>query len=364
MGNYKRIGDIVNKKMSKNREATRTVELLKKKNVVIVYRGKKTIGDVKTDRDCIIVGVTKKLPLSQLKKIDIVPVVINKIETDVVETAPIQLLQAEKYDRTIKWRPAPGGVSCGHKDITAGTLGMIVRKNGEQFILSNNHVLANVNRGQISDSIYQPGSYHGGKEVDTIAELSEFIRIRVVGESDCLIGGSVSSVFNFLAKILGRKTRLYSKVIPENIVDCALAKPLHSNDVSHNILEIGYPVKVIEPSVGLRIKKSGCTTAVTHGEISDINAGANVSMGNGDIAIFIDQILIEKPGFSAGGDSGSIILSEDGNNVIGLLFAGNNTLTLANKFTNVVSELELDLDIARAENPFSFISEKVRMATV
>lgn len=36
-------------------------DLLKKKNVVAVGKGKKTIGGVKTDRNAIVVGVTRKI---------------------------------------------------------------------------------------------------------------------------------------------------------------------------------------------------------------------------------------------------------------------------------------------------------------
>jgi len=41
--------------------------------------------------------------------------------------------------------PVPTGVSVGHPAITAGTIAARVQKGTEVFILSNNHVLANVN---------------------------------------------------------------------------------------------------------------------------------------------------------------------------------------------------------------------------
>ena len=64
-------------------------------------------------------------------------------------------------DRTKYIRPAPGGVSIGHKDITAGTLGMLVqdKETGEILILSNNHILANSNDAKIGDRIMQPGPH-------------------------------------------------------------------------------------------------------------------------------------------------------------------------------------------------------------
>lgn len=67
-------------------------KLLKRENVVLVGKGKKIIGGVNTGRDCIVVGVTKKLSLAQLKKRDIVPKKIAGVETDVIETGEIKLL--------------------------------------------------------------------------------------------------------------------------------------------------------------------------------------------------------------------------------------------------------------------------------
>jgi hypothetical protein len=56
--------------------------------------------------------------------------------------------------RAVPWcqqrhRPLKIGTSIGHFAITAGTLGCFVRKRGEKglHILSNNHVLANENKG-------------------------------------------------------------------------------------------------------------------------------------------------------------------------------------------------------------------------
>jgi len=122
-------------------------ELLKKKNVVLVYTGKKVVGGVETGRISIRVGVVAKVPLAQLAKKDVVPRRIKGMETDVFQTEEIKALT----DRTSKVRPAPGGVSIGHPDVTCGTLGMVVKKNGVPHILSNNHVLANCNNAYMGD---------------------------------------------------------------------------------------------------------------------------------------------------------------------------------------------------------------------
>jgi len=75
-------------------------------------------------------------------------------------------------DETDKHRPAPLGVSIGHPDITAGTLGFKVRDgSGNPYILSNNHVMANINQASIGDHILQPGAYDGGTDPADRADL-------------------------------------------------------------------------------------------------------------------------------------------------------------------------------------------------
>jgi len=69
-------------------------ELLGKKNVVSVGRGIKKVGGVSTGRQCIVIGVKKKLPLADLSAQDIIPAKIGNHpqETDVVEMGEIKLL--------------------------------------------------------------------------------------------------------------------------------------------------------------------------------------------------------------------------------------------------------------------------------
>jgi hypothetical protein len=67
-------------------------ELLKKKNVVLVYTGKKVVGGVETERISIRVGVVSKVPEAQLAKKDLVPKLIEGMETDLFETEEIKAL--------------------------------------------------------------------------------------------------------------------------------------------------------------------------------------------------------------------------------------------------------------------------------
>jgi hypothetical protein len=326
-----------------------TLELLKKKNVVSVGKGRKKVGGVDTGRLAIVVGVKKKLPLSFLAAEDVIPKAVGNppMETDVIEVGEIKLLNG-KVDRTIKRRPCPGGVSVGHYQITAGTLGAWVKKNGQWMLLSNNHVLANVNQAKVGDPVLQPGAYDGGTAADELGKLQEFIPISLIELSNCLFAGAVVSVCNFLAELFGRKTRLEAFVPGEpNKVDCAIAKPDKEEDVLPRILEDDGSLVTVEgveePEIGLKVKKSGRTTGTTHFEVTQVDVAVNINMGDGKIALFVDQFTIDVAGFSAGGDSGSVILAEN-NRVVGLLFAGSDTTTIANKFSNVKEALSIELE--------------------
>jgi len=317
------------------------LRLLNKKHVVSVgYGYKKTQGRF-TGGEAIVVGVNVKLPQCALSIRDLVPETIGGIPTDVQEVGEIKFLD---FDPTQKYRPAMGGTSIGHYLITGGTFGGVVYRRGEPYILSNNHVLANVNEAQLGDAIYQPGPYDGGDEFCTIGTLFDYVKIDFSANTECLLTKVFCNCVNFVLKALGRRTRLfgYRQGLP-NIVDCALAQPISSGDIQDSIAEIGKPLGEVEPQLGMKVKKCGRTTGFTEGLITQLNATISVNMGEGRTGIFDDQFIIEGTGqdFSAGGDSGSFILSED-NKKVGLLFAGSGQVTCANKFSNVRRALLLD----------------------
>jgi hypothetical protein len=314
--------------------------LLGKSNVVGCGVGYKEVAGTRTGELCVVVSVAQKVPRGQLAPENLVPQALEGVSTDVQETGVIRALQS----RTDKWRPAPGGVSCGHVAITAGTLGCLVTRGEQVYILSNNHVLADSNQGQPGDPILQPGPYDGGTLADQIATLEEFVPINFgTGGSICPIATGLADVFNGLAQILGSRHRMRAfQENPEmNLVDAAIARPLSADLVEKRILEIGEPQGVGEGTLGLRIRKSGRTTGLTSGEITQVDATVRVGYEAGNTATFTDQ-LIAGP-ISSGGDSGSAVLDEDGR-VVGLLFAGSSSTTVINRIQNVLDALNVSVD--------------------
>ena len=315
-------------------------QLLGKGNVVAAGVGYKVTGGKKTDTLSIVCSVTKKVVGSQVPGADLVPATLDGMPTDVIETGIIRALQSP----TERHRPAPGGVSIGHRDITAGTLGCLVKKDGRAVILSNNHVLANSNEAQIGDPILQPGPYDGGRyPEDHIADLEQFIPINIIGvPSECSIASSTVNFLNGIAGILGSSVQLQAidTQATDNLVDAAIARPLNPDDVKDEILQIGTIEGTAEGELGMSLKKSGRTTGLTTGEIQQVDVTVNVQYGTGKIAMFTDQLMAGA--MSQGGDSGSAVL-DNNNRLVGLLFAGSDTTTIMNRIQNVFSALGVSL---------------------
>ena len=315
--------------------------LLGKPNVITCGVGFKESKGVITNEPCVVVGVTKKVPKAQLTTQTLVPKVLAQdVRTDVIEVGQVRAFQGHK-DR---WRPAPGGVSIGHYAITAGTLGCLVTKNGQVYILSNNHVLANSNNAKVGDAILQPGSHDGGTMDDKIAALAEFIPLDF-GDSppDCDIATTLEKTLNAIAKAFGSRHRIaaFQESPGTNLVDCALAMPTSPDIVKKEILEIGVPKGAREATLGTAVQKSGRTTGHTTGRIIQIDVTVQVAYGT-RIATFTDQFMAGA--MSAGGDSGSAVLDDEGF-VVGLLFAGSETTTIINPIQFVLDALNAQIVI-------------------
>lgn len=323
-------------------------QLKRKRNVVLIGTGVKRTKGEYTNRLAIIIGVTEKVPISQLSIEDIIPAQINSIPTDVEPIGKIEFLPDKApVDRIKEFRPVPGGVSMGEKTITAGT-GNSIHKKGKLLFLSNNHVFAACNKAPIGSEILQPGPYDGGTvDNHTVGKLSEFVPILMDnGTSKCHTANIFVRILNILARVAGSDTRipLPVKIQTHNLVDCALAEPVDSGIILDAIIEDDgnyiKPAGEEEPYIDLLVKKSGRTTGTTHSIVTIVDATIMVSMGDGNTATFDDQIGIKNP-FGAGGDSGSIVLSEH-SEFVGLLFAGSSSITFANRWGNVRKILGLD----------------------
>lgn len=222
-------------------------------------------------------------------------------------------------------RPLAIGCSISHFKVTAGTLGAFVksRSTGEQLLLSNNHVLADENRGRTGDAIVQPGILDGGQvATDAVGQLTDFVKLDPTG---------VNSIDGAIA---------------------AIASGIEANAVRlgafGNLAGLGPAVL----ATGAAVSKVGRTTGETEGKITAFeldNVVVAYDLGN---VRFDNQIEIEAAGaqaFSDGGDSGSLIFDAD-KQAVALLFAGSDAggsnglgVTYGNPLRTVLDALDVDL---------------------
>ena len=258
-------------------------------------------------------------------QIDEVPVVVLVIgEIKARAKFPLRrLVPSDSFPR-----PVPIGVSTGHPDITAGTIGARVKRGNTFYALSNNHVYANTNNASIGDLVIQQGTFDGGEAPeDAIGRLRAFEPI----------------VF----------CNPWPTNCPSNSIDAALATT-RPTLIDNATPSDGYGTpqsQTVAPTVGLHVMKYGRTTVLTAGNISAINATIDVGYDdvapNDSIARFVGQIVITSGSFSAGGDSGSLIVVRGGADrlkPVGLLFAGSTTTTIANVIGDVLSNWGITID--------------------
>jgi len=210
------------------------------------------------------------------------------------------------------------GYCCG------GTLGALVRIGNMQYILSACHVLegdvvsgGNHRIAQTGDPIIQPGlvdescNRYLAQTVGTLVKRSSLTR----SNTDCGIARVAAGMVRTDGAILGIGT------------------------ISHFIMAA---------SLNQQVKKSGRTTALTHGHVSGLNATVRVTFtrechGGTYMKTFTGQIVVANPdsGFLREGDSGSLLVQDVATNprAIGLLYAGNNNAAFANPIGQVLSFL-------------------------
>lgn len=319
-------------------------------------RGIKQKGGESTGEECIVFYVVTKVPESKLKREEIIPIRIKGVITDVQVMEPPRgprpipkTARKRSVDKTAKHRPCPAGVSIGVYSITAGTQCWYARdlKNETSKLLglSNNHVKSNENLAPIGADIYQPGSYDGGTSEDVLEHLFRFVPIKFQTESGCPTK-VWAGIYNWLSTMLSRKTRLIPVVEAVNEVDAAVGEPVDEDDYALEIVDIGKPQgKNYSPALGDKGMKSGRTTCLTRKAVlADKDWRGSVGYDRG-VAIFDHQFVYEhREGeqFSAGGDSGSLVLDHD-KNIVGLLFAGSSSHTIVNPIGLVENRLEISL---------------------
>jgi len=210
-----------------------------------------------------------------------------------------------------------------------GTLGALVSRGGKLYILSNNHVLARTDIASIGDTIVQPALVDNDCTVsgaNVVATLAQFFNLET-GTSPHVDAG-LAEIQPGAADPLGTIVQLGGTTNGDQ-----------PTDGTPN------PGPGVAPTIGQAVAKSGSATGLTCGVILAINLSVSVEYqkgcgtGSTFTTVFQNQIDIPGVGFSASGDSGSLIVTQNTADPVGLLFGGSDSDTVANPVANVLSQL-------------------------
>ena len=227
-------------------------------------------------------ALTFKELAKQEANIEVIPRIEIPPKKDISEMSKTQAPLAQNV------RPLHIGLSIGHANGGAGTLGAFVSDaKDRECILSNNHVLALMNKAENGDPIYQPGNPDQWPLLaeDQIAKLSNFSII--VTDQTNLVDSAVA--------VLKKDTEHNSNRIPTGFGFPMEGRIIREVDDPDSVLEL------------LKKDTPVCKIAI-----------GNVVFDN---VIQVNWESNSKP-FSKPGDSGSLVFTKDGPLAVGLHFAG------------------------------------------
>lgn len=208
----------------------------------------------------------------------------------------IDLATGLKYTPRVTLR---AGGSCGHYNITAGTLGAFVEDDKQYYMLSNNHVLADSDEGEVGDPVLVPGP------------------------ADIVNGRHI--VAGFLDRWIPLGLNKVDAAIASFSEDISAFYHLHYTGIGDIV-----PRPISNRHHVRNVIKRGITTKVTLGTVSAFDLD-EVAINYGTerkpwIVTFDNQIEIigappTRP-FSQPGDSGSLIIDRDTMRPYALLYGG------------------------------------------
>jgi hypothetical protein len=228
-------------------------------------------------------------------------------------------------------------------DCCGGTLGALVEDSQDNdYILSNNHVLAESDQGHVGDSIDQPGLIDGactplnrpGSTLRPVGTLRSFVPLASQQTNvDAALAAVAPGAVDPQGSILG------------------LGAPQEGQTIGAAPPMAGRGETLSASNLGMNVAKSGRTTGLTCSSIDAVALTVKVDYYK-DCAetepyttkTFTNQIGIGGAHFTDSGDSGALVLDASNSEAIGLYFAGGTDgdghgLSVANPIGDVLNEL-------------------------
>ncbi|MGH7619330.1 MAG: hypothetical protein ACREPM_19100, partial [Gemmatimonadaceae bacterium] len=317
--------------------------------VTQVSYGAKELGNRPTRELCIRVYVKEKKPLSDVSAAERIPTEIDGIPTDVNIVQPYKLIEDDG-----RYRPVLGGISISNKVYypkngettwAVGTFGCTATRNtgGKPVLLSNHHVLKS-HGAQDGDYIFQPGPVDPPNIPIPTAPLLH------PPKDDDMIAKIIRSVLS---------PKVDAAIAELDVSSCCRCCGLDCADEVTGLSESGTPPsnKILgmrEPMPTKSLYKVGMMTGRTEGLLVDPNLDLpDYPLPEGPHS-FTGQLSIassdENKPFAWDGDSGSVIIDEDGY-IVGLLFGATHQIdaghrAYANHIIDVCSELHITINLS------------------
>lgn len=265
--------------------------------------GVKRRGGQVVPGSCIRIYVRRKLDQGDLPEHLFIPKTIDGVMTDIIE-APVIAAQSALGD------------SIGTQSANIGTIGCVVSDGTSQFVLSNNHVLADLNQRAADDPIFMPSLFENGS-APAVAQLVAYPKVLFQGSN--------------------------------NQYDAAMARLNDGIAIDLTLPGGGNLAANVAPVARLMaVSKVGAATQQTTGTIDGVNENIDVTYFNDPArtAHFVGQMAIlgDNPPFSADGDSGSLVWTATGYQPVGLLLGGSQAVPGASLPHSFASPLQPILD--------------------
>jgi len=280
-------------------------------------------------------------------------IVSNPVANQATQTGPAMLGASGGNDGDFDTYADHSGESFV-ADCCGGTLGALVEDDeNNQYILSNNHVLAESDQGHVGDTIDQPGLIDGactplsrpGSTLHPVGTLDYFVPLASKQTNvDAALALTSPGAVDAGGSILG------------------LGTPGHDGTLSAAPPMAGQGETLTAGNLGMDVAKSGRTTGLTCSNVDAVALTVKVDYYK-DCAetqpyttkTFQNQIGIGGTHFTDSGDSGALVLDASNAEAVGLYFAGGtdgdgNGLSVVNPIGDVLHELSTE-----AGSPLSLV---------
>jgi hypothetical protein len=263
----------------------------------------------------------------------VVVTAISQANTTKTGTGRVQVFQSN-INQNAQSLPIELGTSGGNADDTngrfccGGTLGSLLIRNGSYYILSNNHVLARSDSASLGEPISQPGIIETNCSTvgtQTVANLTSFVNLQAPGTNvDAAIALIVPGAVDLSGNIL-----------------------MLGNTATGSTPDPGAPHqgRGIQAIINEGVAKSGRTSGLTCSTVSTTSLTTSVTYqtqcnGSTNFSVtYRNQIAVSGGGFSAGGDSGSLIVDQNTADPVALLYGGSDTESVGNPVADVLAAL-------------------------